>query len=218
MALSIDRKTPGIFEIFFGVVLSVVLGGLLAAVFFICKPVEVVRTLPKEPAAGVRYFVEGAPGGGATWERKAAMVEAGGGEVSFTESELNAWSDKSFETAKVDAAAKAESAMILMGKPNFRIAGASLQVGQVNEVVFFGMERKLVLQSKGAFTRKANGWAYVPQEIYLGGLPLHKVPAVADILINRLTPAAQMPASVKKVLSEATAIVVTKDTVAVAMP
>lgn len=218
MAITLDRKSPGIFGILFGVVLSVVLGVLVAVVFFISKPVEVVRALPKEPVEGVKYFVEGAPGSGATWERKAAMVEAGGGETSFTESELNAWSEASFETAKVAEADKADTAMIIMGKPNFRIAGASLQVGLVNDLLFFGVERKLVLQSTGSFTRKANGWAYVPEEIFLGGLPLHKMPALADLLIKRFTPSAQVPASVKKVLEGATAIVVTKDAVVVAMP
>lgn len=218
MAITLDRKSPGLFEILFGVVLSLVLGALLAGVFYISKPVEVVTVLPKEPKDGVRYFVEGAAGAGSTWERKAAMVEAGGGEVSFTESELNAWSNASFETAKVDEAAKAETAMLIMGKPNFRIAGASLQVGLVNQLVFFGMEKKIVLQSKGSFTRKANGWVFAPEEIFLGGLPLHKMPALAEVLISRLTPASQIPVSVKKVLAEANAIVVTKDGVAVGMP
>lgn len=190
----------------------------MAVVFYISKPVEVVRALPKEPLEGVRYYVEGTPGGGATWERKAAMVEAGGGETSFTESELNAWSEASFTTVKVDEADKADTAMIIAGKPNFRIAGASLQVGLVNDLLFFGSERKLVLQSKGSFTRKADGWAYVPEEIFLGGLPLHKMPALADVLISRFSPPGQMPESVKKVLAQATAIVVTKDSVTVAMP
>ena len=218
MAITLDRKSPGLFEILFGLVLSLVLGALLAVLFYASKPVEVVTVLPKEPVDGVRYYVEGVAGAGASWERKAAMLEAGGGEVAFTEAELNAWSNASFETAKVDEAAKADTAMIIVGKPNFRIAGSELQVGVVNQLVFFGMERKLVLQSKGAFTRGTNGWAFVPEEIFLGGLPLHKVPALAEVLTSRLTPAAQIPASVKKVLAEATAIVVTKDAVAVGMP
>ncbi len=218
MAITLDRKSPGLFEILFGLVLSLVLGALLAVIFYISKPVEVVTVLPKEPVEGVRYYVEGVAGSGSTWERKAAMVEAGGGEISFTEAELNAWSNASFETAKVDEASKADTAMLIMGKPNFRIDGNSLQVGLVNQLVFFGTEKKLVLQAKGSFTRKANGWAYVPDEIYLGGLPLHKIPALADVLTSRLTPAAQIPASVKKVLAQATAIVVTKDAVAVGMP
>lgn len=220
MALTTDRKTPGLIGILFGAGLSVVLGGLLALVFFILKPVEVVRTMPKEPADGVRYFVEGASGSGgrATWERKVDLVAAGGGATSFTEAEMNAWSEETFETAKVDEASKADSAMIIAGKPNFRIAGDKLQLGLINDVVVLGLEQKLVLQAQGSFVRKGGGWAFEPTEFFLGGLPLHKLPMVASLVAKRFSPATELPAAVAKVLNQASSIVVGEEMVTVTMP
>src|SRR5689334_17813095 len=50
---------PSVVEITLGALLSIVLGGALAVVLLVLKPVQLVKEMPKEPEKGVVYFVEG---------------------------------------------------------------------------------------------------------------------------------------------------------------
>src|SRR5215217_2054823 len=95
----IDRalKGPGLFEITLGVLLSVILGIVLAALHLVFKPVEIVKAGTEPPAehdAGAVYFVEGAINSSKSrqWMRKRQMLADGAAvDVSFSEEELNAW-------------------------------------------------------------------------------------------------------------------------------
>lgn len=221
MAITLDRKTPGVFGIFFGAVLSIALGALLAVAHLAAKPVEVVSTAPKEPVEGVRYFIQGAPAGGAgkTWERKKDQLESGAGEVVITEAEMNAWAAETFKPVEVEEKDKQGTVMIIVGTPNFRVAGAELQAGVVNTVNFFGTEAPLVLQARGGFVRAGEKWRFKPSEAYLGGLPLHRVPALMSAVADRFGMGGnKVPADLEKVLARASAITTRDGELVVRMP
>ncbi len=218
MAINLERKPPGIVGILFGAVLSVSLGVLLGVLHLVAQPVEVVTSEPKEPAEGARYFIKGSSGGSATWEGKHSQLTEGSGEVAITEGELNAWSGETFEEVKVEQAEKDSSVLIIAGAPNFRLVGETLQVGTENKLVFFGGEAPLVLQAKGGFERVGERWKFNPAEAYLGGLPLHRVPALMGVAAKRFGPAATMPADVEKVLTQATQIALQDGELVVRMP
>ncbi|MCU0793509.1 MAG: hypothetical protein MUE42_11830 [Opitutaceae bacterium] len=220
MAINLDRKSPGIVGILFGASLSVALGVLLGLINLVAQPVEVVNALPKEPVEGRIYFVKGgSSGAGRAWELKAeGLAEGRGAEVGFSEAELNAWSGATFEEVKVEPAEKQNTVMVIAGTPNFRIVDRELQVGTINQLVFFGFEAPLVLQARGAFVRGGAGWDFKPSEAYLGGLPLHLAPALADLVRERLTPAASAPTAVAKVLASADKLEIAEGELVVRLP
>lgn len=207
MASFSDRKAPGVISVFIGAVLSVTLGAILAGLHLASQPVEVMKTVPKEaPPADKLYYVLGAPGSaaGQSWEiKRDRLLSGGSGGVMLNESELNAWSEATFEQVKLTDEEKKATVAILAGAPNFRIEGSSLHVGLVNTVHFFGSEAPLVLHARGGFERAGRGWRFHASEARIGALPLHKIPALLSVLADRFG-AAQPPQVVEKVMRDST--------------
>jgi len=119
---------PTIYEITFGVLLSLLLGAALAIAFLIFKPAQVVQEMPKEDERirGATYYVAGTTDAvkSKQWMRKRQMLlESSPGEISFTEDDLNAWFKNSTEAGKkaleqeAKAAAAAEAATKQAAKP-----------------------------------------------------------------------------------------------------
>ena len=107
---------PTIYEVTFGLLLSIALGAGLAIVFLIFKPAEVVAETPKEDErkSGVVYYVAGTADAGRAklWMRKHQMlVDGTPGEVALTEDDLNVWFLTSTEAGKLatEKAAKAQA-------------------------------------------------------------------------------------------------------------
>jgi hypothetical protein len=107
---------PTIYEVTFGLLLSLALGAGLAIVFLIFKPAEVVAELPKEDEvkAGTVYYVAGTMDHlkGKQWMRKRQMLLDGTpGEIALTEDDLNLMVMNSSDAGKqaMDKAAKAEA-------------------------------------------------------------------------------------------------------------
>ena len=168
MAIKLDNATPGIFGIIIGVGLSVTLGGLLAVVHLISRPVEIVRTLPKEPVEGVRYAIEGAAGSsaGTRWKIKIQrLVEKIPGEYTFSDAEINAWSVGTFEKAEPPKG-ETPSFALLAGVPNFHLEGDRLHVTTSNDILLLGGVSKLVVEASGSFVQDPEGWRYEPTEFF----------------------------------------------------
>lgn len=211
-----NASGPGIFSIVFGAIFSLVLGAVLATVHLIARPVEVVDAAVKEPEAGKLYFVQGATGGGG-WQRKSDLLKAPGGAAAFTESDLNGWSAQTFAPPKKEKEEK-PAELITPGLPNFRFDGEELQVGVVSQLEVSGVKYALVLQAKGGFERGGEGWRFVPSQLYLNSLPLHKVPGAASALLAKLGGAGAMPPEVATVFARATKLGVAGGTLTVSMP
>jgi hypothetical protein len=219
MAIKLDNKTPGVVGIIFGAGLSLALGCLLGLVHLAAKPVEVVSSLPKEPVEGAVYFVQGAPGSSSvTWERKFTQVETGSGEVGFGESDLNAWSTVTFVEPKTEAGKEPPSFSIVAGRPNFRLVGTELQIGAINKFNLFGTEVPLVTQVRGAWVKSRDAWTLRPSESMLGGLPLHRVPALEALVAKHFGVKEAIPEKAKSILSRASQISVAGGELVVRMP
>jgi hypothetical protein len=102
--------------------------------------------------------------------------------------------------------------------PNFRVDGAELQVGVVSQLEFGGIKQALVLQAKGGFAQGGEGWRFVPSEMYLNALPLHKIPGVVPALLARLGGSGATPPEVAAVFARATRLGVSGGALAVSMP
>jgi len=128
---------PTLYEITFGVILSVLLGAALAISFLVFKPALTVQEMPKEDerVRGATYYVTGTADTvkSKQWMRKRQLLmESTPGEVAFTEDDLNMWFLNSTDSgqkvlqkmakeaaaAEVAAAkAKAKAAAKAPGKP-----------------------------------------------------------------------------------------------------
>lgn len=223
MASLADRKSPGVTSVFIGAVLSIVVGGLLAAVHLVSLPVEVLRTAPKEaPDKEARVFIAGQAGSsaGRAWQAKRDALAAGtSGRQAFSEAELNAWSEATFEAAKLNKDDAADRMVLVTGGiPDFRIDGSALQLGMVNKVHLPGFaEAPLVLQARGGFVRTNAGWTFAPTEARLGALPLHKIPALLSLVAERFV-AKPFPAEVQRALQNAHEIAVREGSLVIGLP
>jgi len=221
MAKSLDQKDPGLAGVIIGAMLSVVLGAVLAGFHLVFKPVEIVKVPPKDPVAGVRYYVEGggAAAAGKAWERKTEALATGRGEVGFEEGDLNAWAQGTFKsTPEAEEAKKNATFLLAPGTPNLRLVGNELQLGTVAEFIYFGSVNKLVVQARGGFESTGEGWRYAPKEVYLGCLPVHRIPALLELVAARFGAPGGLPPEVVTVLARATAITVTPEELVVRVP
>jgi hypothetical protein len=206
---------PGFFSIVFGALLSMLLGAVLACFHLMATPVQVLAADPKEPEAGKVYFVRTAKGG--DWERKVAQLKNSntGLVVRFSDAELSGWAGKLFEQFMLErdknpdgreARAKEAGSMA-----SARIAGEQVQAGIVLHRRGALVAETFVLQARGGFSRGPFGWRFDPDEVYVGSLPLHKLPAVGLLLRTSMQ-------SWKNELRDADSITIEKGVLAVQMP
>lgn len=220
MAKSQEQKASGLLGVISGALCSLGLGVLLAGVYLILKPVEIVRSVPKDALPGRFYFVQGggAAAAGKGWERKQQALAAGAGEVGLAEGDLNAWAQAAYPAdPEVQEAKKEALFLFVRGTPNFRLAGEELQVGVVAELICFGAVHELVLQARGGFEPDGAGWRYAPKEVYFGCLPVHRFPALLASLAGRLKAEGVLPPEVGQVLGRASGLTITADELVVRM-
>jgi hypothetical protein len=77
---------------------------------------------------------------------------------------------------------------------------------------------KLVVQARGGFESTGEGWRYAPKEVYLGCLPVHRIPALLELVAARFGAPGGLPPEVVTVLARATAITVTPEELVVRVP
>ncbi len=213
----IDRALygPSLFEVTFGAILSALLGAVLAVGFMILKPVEVAKEPPKEEerVQGAVYFLEGNvdPSRSRQWIRKRQMLlEGTAGEIAFSEEELNAWfsagipakakkpaprpTPKSATPGKAAAQSPAEEEdLLVLETPNVRIRDSIFQVGVPGNLNLIVTSFPVVLQSQGIFEKIDDTWMFKPSAIYLGSMPLHRIPGFTDQLVKRLMSSSLIP-------------------------
>lgn len=212
-------KPPGLVAILVSAVFSLLFGVVLAALSLAFKPVEVVKSPPKEPETGKIYYVAGEAGraGAKTWEAKgAALAAAETGTYLLSEADLNGWATSRFEQA---AAPEGTPLALVAGVPNFRVNGDELQAGAQNKLILSGMEIPLIVQLTGGFEQSgAGGWTFVPRTGYFGSFPLHKAPGAMEAVMRALGGAGEGAEEVGKILARAKTVTVVANNVVVAMP
>lgn len=189
-----ELNGPSWTEVIFGAVLSLALGVVLAAAYLVLKPVETVRELPKEPASGVVYFIEGSRSASNAREvgaKQRTLVD--GGSAVLNEDELNVLTAPP-PKPKADAAAPAESKLVTPGVLNFRIRESVMQIALPLNVSVQGLEFTVILQARGGFVKKGDTFRFVPDEFYFGSCPLQRLPFIERILIQRIMAGVAIPA------------------------
>lgn len=181
---------PSAVEVALGAFLGFLCGLLVACVYLMFKPVKTVSSPEKEPVAGVVYYQAGTSDAGRArqWMAKHKRFLAGG-SVEVNEDELNSWASAELSGAAAGAAAAAEggSKFLTAQKPNFRIDGGVLQVGFMCRVDYFGAAKDLQVIARGRIVRDGGGFAFEPDEFYLGSCPLHKLSLIGSPLIATLS-------------------------------
>ena len=209
---------PSWTEVIFGAVLSVLLGAVLAAAFFVFKPVMQVKELPKEPVAGVIYYIEGSHDS-AKARRLAAKqkIFAQGGSVVLVEDELNtlvapagatpppppppapgkkpAPAPKPAPVAPPPATPAGPAEMVSAGIPNFRIKDGVLQISvpvQV-KVALVGLDETVLVLAKGGFAKQGDTFVFTPQSVHVGSCPVERLPMAVDFLIKKFLHTQSIP-------------------------
>jgi hypothetical protein len=208
---------PGLFEITLGVILSVALGGLLAALHLVFKPVEVVAKPADMIESGRVYVVDGAVNSSKArqWTRKRqVLAEGNAAEVTFTEEELNAW-----VASATPARQKAEpEALFAPERVNFRIADGVMQVALLGKFSLFGISHEMVFHTRGKFIEGTAGFAFTADELYLGSLPTHLVPKLKPFLVERIVAAQELPEDLKATWAKLKLVAVEGDTLRLVLP
>jgi hypothetical protein len=196
---------PGIVEVLFGAVLSLILGVAIAAAFLVFTPVVQLKEMPKEPAKGVVYYIEGSRD--SSKARQAATKQKTflqGGSVAFNEDELNAIFGTAAPAAPAPAPGKKAPAApapaaapsgqaVTAGSPNFKIKDSVFQIGLPLELSAFGFAQKVILQTRGGFAKDGDTVRFMPGELYLGSCPLQRLPGVERLLFERALAASKVP-------------------------
>jgi hypothetical protein len=204
---------PGLFEVTLGAALSVALGAVAGVAYLVYKPVETVKALPKEAdrVPGQIYYVEGSKetGKARQWRTKRKqLAESVPGEIAFIEDELNAWfapdvsapkpAAKPAPGAPPEAAPEAPipDELVSWSHPSFRIADNALQVScsaTFNPLQMLALNVPLIVQANGDFQKQGEEFVYVPKTLYVGSLPVHRIPGATDYLIKRARTSQALP-------------------------
>jgi hypothetical protein len=208
-----QQRGPGLVEIVLGVALSLTLGVVLGAAHLVFKPVAPAPKDPaKAPAASLLYppvyFTEGGTSSskGAGWKAKQQALAAGRtAEISLNEEELNAFiaavapppaappkppappakpADPKDPKAK-PAAPPFVAATLAPGVVNFRVRDSVLQAAFAGNFTALGLPLSPLVQVRGNFAKGADGFEFQPAELWLGSLPAHKVPGLANALLAK---------------------------------
>jgi hypothetical protein len=206
MSKKIDRAMhgPGMGEIVLGVILSLILGASLAAVLLMIKPVQTVKALPKEPDAGVVYYLQGSRDSGKARQalaKRKAFVE--GQSVTVNEAELNSIAASAAAPSPPPAPAAngkaaptaAASGLLQPGRIDFRIRDGVMQIGVpvTIDLSFLSFSTKLQVQARGGFARQGDGFAFVPETLLIGSCPLQRVPVIGNLALKYLLGASTIP-------------------------
>ena len=91
--------------------------------------------------------------------------------------------------------APAATGMIQFSTPNFRIADGLFQIGTegVLNIDMYGVKLPFVIQATGKFVKNPGGFVFVPDKFYIGCCPLHKLPGVSGLVLDRLVANEKVP-------------------------
>ncbi|MEY4939775.1 MAG: hypothetical protein RIQ93_1510 [Verrucomicrobiota bacterium] len=232
MSKKTDRAAngPSWTEVIFGAALSLGLGVVLGAALLIIKPVTQVKELPKEEErdASAVYYIEGsretAKAQQALAKRK-AFVE--GQSVSATEDEINLLmsaapaaaaakpGSKSDEKAAPSPTASGE--LVTAGLPNFRIRDGALQIGVPVTIRALGLNRRVIVQVRGGFEKKADGFSFEHSELYVGSCPVQRLPFVAGFVRHKVLAGQPVPEDIATAWKKVSRVAIEGNTVKVAM-
>ncbi len=176
------QKGPSWIEVGLGAALSVVLGVVLGAAYLVTKPVSRVAALPKEPAAGTLYYIEGGRDfskGEMVKEKRKSFDD--GESVSLTDGEINLFFADLAAPAGGAAAAKpgdkaaAPAQAFDIGPLNGRLHEGRIQLSHVVSYNILSVTGTIIVQADGTIVRRGATFVFEPDQFYVGGWPVQRL-------------------------------------------
>ena len=210
---------PSWTEVILGALLSAVLGGVLAAGFFIFRPVTKVKELPKEPIAGTDYFIEGSR----DYSNARRLIAkqkffVKGGSVVVNEDELNTAANP--VTAAPGTEPPPPATALSAGAPNFRIHGGALQITVPVRIKYelVSLDTTVLVQTTGHFARRGDAVAFVPKTMFVGSCPVQRLPYAVDFIMKKFYETQPVPADIAAAWGRLAAVTVEGSTLRLTMP
>ena len=82
---------------------------------------------------------------------------------------------------------------IVPGLPNFRIRDSVMQIGLPIQLNAYGMEHKIIVQTRGVFAKYGETIVFQAGEFYIGSCPLERLPPVRDFVMKQIFAKAKAP-------------------------
>lgn len=213
------RYGPSWTEVILGALLSAVLGVVLAAGFFVFRPVTKVKELPKEPVPGMVYFIEGSR----DYSNARRLVAkqkffVKGGSVVVNEDELNTAANP--VTAAPGTEPPPPVTTLSAGAPNFRIHGGLLQISVPVRIKYdlVSLDTTVLVQATGAFARKGETINFVPKTMYVGSCPVVRLPHVVDFVMKKFFESQPVPADIAAAWGKLADVTIEGTTLRLTMP
>lgn len=215
------RYGPGWPEVIFGAVLSIVLGVVLSAAFFVFKPVTKVKELPKEPIPGTVYYIEGSR----DYSNARRLVAkqkffAKGGSVVVNEDELNSAANPATAPVAPGSEPPPPPTVLSAGAPNFRIHDGVLQISVPMRVKWdlAYLDQTVLVQAVGSFARRGESIVFVPKTMFVGSCPVERIPRALDLIMKKVFEAQPVPPDIAAAWSKLVDVTVDGSTLRLTMP
>ena len=190
MAKEKETSEPGLGGPIFAAILSIMIGGFLAAANLAILPVSVVKELPPEEERAPRtvFYITGADKGGNTWKQKRTFLERGQkGTLLLGEGELNRWSKSTFkpDPKKAEDGGIFAKISLIPEPPNFRIANDQIQISSQLAIPIFGEGKRFIYQATGNFVNESGVNTFKAKSAYIGACPIPQFAGLPN-LIHRI--------------------------------
>lgn len=222
---------PSWTEVIFGALLSVILGAVLGAALMIARPVVSVRQPPKEAERDPKdvYYIQGARDPSKSRAALAKRKSFGEGQsVSFTEDELNALAalppaavaNPGAEGQNPPAPAKAADSgeTIAAGQFNFRLRDGRMQVAVPVTLNVLGLSQQVIVQAHGGFVKEGSGFAFVPETLYVGSMPVQRLPMAERYVREQFLAPKAIPDDVRASWAKLTNVSIDGNTLKLTLP
>lgn len=216
-----SRYGPSWTEVVLGALLSTALGVVLAAGYFVFKPVTRVKELPKEPIPGTVYYIEGSRD--YSNARRLIAKEkffAKGGSVVVNEDELNTAANPVTAPAAPGTEAAAPATMLSPGAPNFRIHDGALQITVPVrlKVDLAYLDTTVLVQATGNFARQGDAFVFQPKTVYVGSCPVERLPRAMEFVVKKFFDSQPVPADIAAAWGKLADVTIEGSTLRLTMP
>jgi hypothetical protein len=208
-------------EVILGALLSLVLGVVLSAAYFVFKPVTKVKELPKEPIPGTVYFIEGSRDL-SNARRLVAKQKffAKGGSVVVNEDELNSAANPVAAPLPPGTEPAPPPTVLSAGAPNFHIHEGLLQISVPVRIKWdlAYLDQTVLVQAIGTFARKGESIVFVPKTMYVGSCPVDRIPHADEFIMKRFFETQPVPPDIAAAWSKLAEVTIDGSTLRLTMP
>ena len=220
-----SQKGPSNVEIALAALLSVILGVALGAAYLVTRPVLKVKEVPKDPASGTTYYIEGVRDSDKASDTAAKRKAFSGGEsVDVAEGELNVFlgsldkPDGAPPAKPNNKAPAADAKMVDVSSLNGRLHEGKIQLSDTVTFNAMGVSDTVIVQATGVFEKHGPTYEFVPDVFYIGGCPVQRLPVIRDWLLHKLLFSQPVPQDVADAWLKLSGVTIEGSTLRLKMP